>query len=150
MSLKLREVLSSNLVLTEWDRLEDMRPVVDCSRDAGMTRQSEAEACDINKIMARFDTTGVLPPNVLRDGAVFADVSDCGDYREALDRVKRADAYFMQLPAAVRAEFANDAAKFLDYVAGATRDELETRGWIKKDESPSDIGKAADAPPVVG
>lgn len=38
------------------------------------THQSHADSCDIHKIIARFDRTGVLPPG--RGEGTFADVSD--------------------------------------------------------------------------
>lgn len=76
------------------------------------TRQSDADAADVNKILERIMKTGVFP-QVEREG-FFGDVSDVGDYREALERVSKADQSFKQLPAKVRAAFWNDPAEFLD------------------------------------
>jgi len=121
------------------------RPVVDCSKDPSRTRQSEAEACDINKIIERFKRTGILPP-VAREG-FYADVCELGGYREVLDRVQEAELYFMKLPATLRAEFGNDPAAFLDFVAEATPDELEAHGLVEASEKapsgPADIAAEA-------
>lgn len=80
-----------------------------------MARQSEAEGCDINKIMKRYEQTGVLP-DAVRQG-LFVDVSEMGDYRTAIEQVRSVDRYFASLPAATRAEFENNPAVFLDFAA---------------------------------
>lgn len=112
------------------------RPVVDCSGDPGLTRQSEKDQADINKLMARYEKTGVLPP--MREGGVFGlDVSEVPDYREAVDMVRRADEFFMQYPAAVRSEFRNDPAVFLDFVMDpANAKRAEELGIFPKGDTP--------------
>lgn len=93
-----------------------------------LTRQSEKDACDINRIVARFEKTGILPS--LGSG-FYADVSGMTDYREALDQVRRGQEVFMSLDAATRAMFENDAAQFLDFVIDpANREELEKMGLV--------------------
>ncbi len=77
------------------------------------TRQSELRYCDINVIMAKYEQTGVLPQVGVE--AFYADVSDVGDFREAVERVQRGDEVFMSLPASVRKEFDNDAVAFVDF-----------------------------------
>lgn len=107
---------------------------------ASRTRQSEAEACDINAIMRRYEKTGVLP--VEGREAFFADVSNMPDYRTALDHVHEARRYFMTLPADVREKFGNDPAGFLDFVADPdNRDEMVELGLLEED--------ATVVPPVV-
>lgn len=97
-----------------------------------LTRQSELKSADINLIMAKFEKTGVLPP-ATREG-FFADVSTVGDYRDALDRVKMADGYFLNLPPKIRAKFENDPAVFLDFVSDpANLPEIEELGLIVKE-----------------
>lgn len=78
-----------------------------------LTKQSEAASCDINVIMKRYETTGLLPLPVRE--AAFTDVSQIGDFRTALEVIRVAQEGFMQLPAQVRAEFRNDAAEFVDF-----------------------------------
>lgn len=94
-----------------------------------MARQSEAKMADINQIMAKYEKTGVLPLNT-KEG-FFADVSTVGDYREAIERVEKADTYFMQVPAKIRKQFDNDPAKFLDFVSDPSNmEEIESMGLI--------------------
>jgi len=113
-------------------------------RDPSLTRQSEAASCDVNKIVERFKRTGILPP-VARQG-FYADVAELGGYREVLDRVEEARGYFSQLPAATRAEFNNDPAAFLDYVATATVEELAAKGLSEEavDEPSASGDKASE------
>lgn len=111
-----------------------------------LTRQSEMKYADINLIMAKYEKTRVLPP-ATRQG-FFADVSQVGDYRDALHRVQAADGYFMQLPAKIRAEFDNDAATFLDFVSDETNlDAIEEMGLIQR-ESDKDPFPEPPTPPV--
>ncbi len=103
------------------------------------TRQSEMDACDINKIVSRYRTTGVLPAN--KNAGIYADVSEMGDYRTAVDQVRVADTLFMKLPAATRTKFNNDPATFLDFVSDEDNlDEMIEMGLVKK--------AAPEVPPV--
>lgn len=110
------------------------------------TRVSEQDSVDVNKIVARYEKTGVLP--VEGREAFYADVSNMGDYRTALEQVRMADEAFMQLPAALRARFDNDAAAFLDFTSDpANRAEMAELGLIEPLESPADV-PASPEPPV--
>lgn len=102
-------------------------------RDFGkmITRQSEAAAVDVNRIVGQFVKTGVLPQ--VQAQALFADVSEMTDYRDALHQVELADKMFMSLPAKVRAKFENDPATFLDFCSDPqNREELEGLGLVEK------------------
>lgn len=85
-------------------------PLTDEGRS--QTRQSEADAADINTIVARFEKSGILPMTK-REGE-YLDVSMVPDYRTALEQVAMADEYFSSLPASSRAMFENNPAAFLD------------------------------------
>lgn len=112
------------------------------------TRQSEKKYADINAIMRKYRTTGVLPPQT-RQG-FFADVSKVGDYREAIARVDQANEMFMNLDASIRTKFDNDPATFLDYVADpGNLDSLQELGLISPDvEAPPPVEKNAPVAPV--
>ncbi len=77
------------------------------------TKQSGKEECDINNIVATYVRTG-LATHLAAGVPQFLDVSEVGDYRTALENVRAADKYFLGLPAAVRAEFQNDPALFIE------------------------------------
>lgn len=112
-------------------------------KDKSRTRQSEAKACDINVIMARYTKTGIIPVQMRE--AFYADVSEMTDYRQVVDRIKFASEFFMRQPAELRARFANDPAMFLDFVADpANRDELVELGLLPKpgEEIPESVPEA--------
>lgn len=84
-----------------------------CTEEEGKTRQEDALSADVNVILARALRGGVPLPQPL-DELVYADVSQITDFRDAMERVTRANSAFLQLDAKVRKAFDNDAALFLD------------------------------------
>ncbi|AXH77030.1 MAG: internal scaffolding protein [Microviridae sp.] len=82
--------------------------------EPSQTRQEFADDCDINIIMARYETTGVIshlnpaPPRYL-------DLTNVPDLATALLVMNDAEAAFMTLPAKVRREFDNDPVKFVEF-----------------------------------
>ena len=116
--------------------------------DDGLTRQSEQDSCDINKIMARYRTTGILPHD--QTDAFYADVSMMGDYQDAIHQVERGQEIFGSLPSAVRARFENNVAAFLDFVSKPeSREEMIELGLLKlePETGPAPIEKK-DVPDV--
>lgn len=83
-----------------------------CDPEEGLTRQSEAAACDINRIVRSYVSQGMPLP--VRPDAVFADVSQGWDYREAIEKAREVEEYFLGLPADLRAKYRNDPGAFLD------------------------------------
>lgn len=111
-----------------------------------LTKQSFADDCDINVLMARFASGGAVPLPVGFAQGVYADVSDGLSYHEAMNRVIEAQGLFMQLPAALRARFENDPGQFLDFVADpANADEMVKLGIAEKPEA---VAPVVPAPPV--
>lgn len=111
---------------------------VDCSNLPSMTVQSEAESCDINRIVAQFDRTGLVT-HLARGIPQFADVSEVGDFQSAAQRVQEVSAWFMQLPAAIRKEFDNDPAALLDAAQDPSKTEIFVRhGLIPDDKKPAE------------
>ncbi len=110
-----------------------------------MTRQADADGCDINKIVSRYKTTGVLP--AAKDAAIYADVSEMGDYRTAVEQVRIADALFMQLPSNIRTQFSNNPSEFLDFVSDPENHEkMQEMGLVKK-APPQEEPKPIEMPP---
>ncbi len=92
------------------------------------TKQSMKKECDVNRIVASFQKTGLIT-HLAEGYPIFADVSELGDYRSVIEQVRAVDKYFAGLPAAVRTAFGNDASNFMDYLeSGATVEELEKAG----------------------
>jgi len=81
-----------------------------------MTKQSDKDDCDINKIMAKYVSNGVLT-HVSKYQGSYTDLGDGVTYHDALNTIIAADAAFDSLPSAIRNRFDNDPAKFLDFVS---------------------------------
>ena len=113
------------------------------------TRQADAAGVDINAIMKKYEKTGVLP--VQGREAFYADVSQMGDYRTALEQVRMANDAFMQLPAAVRSKFDNEPALFLDFCSDdSNRAEMVEMGLIEDETGIPPVVAAEPTPdPVV-
>ncbi|ALS03689.1 VP3 [Gokushovirus WZ-2015a] len=111
------------------------------------TKQSFREECDINTIMARYQSTGEMP--VLSERAPqYLDVSSGFDFAQMQDQVLEAQRLFNDLPSALRNRFENNPALFLDYVQDeANRPEMYQLGLLKKSpsESASAVSEATSA-----
>jgi phage internal scaffolding protein len=87
---------------------------LDCSDLPSLTRQEFADECDINKLMAQFEKTGIFPQTNNAQPR-YLDVSDVPDLQEAHRILNEATASFMSLPATVRRDFDNDPIKFISF-----------------------------------
>lgn len=79
-----------------------------------LTKQSEAESCDVNKIIKQYKRSGVLPTPIQIDPR-YGDAS-VPDYQSCLNIVIAAEGSFYSLPSAIRSRFDNNIAKFMDFV----------------------------------
>lgn len=124
--------------------LEGRRPsVMDFTDHPSRTRQSFAQECDVNHIMARFEATGVVT-HLNRVQGTYADVSQVRSFKEALDVVQAVRQDFYRLPSAVREQFGNDAASFLDAVQ--EMDEKAIQDLIYGPSSPDPVSPPASTP----
>lgn len=120
---------------------------VDCSRDVPRTKQSFRDECDINQVMARFESTGVLDVGLVqrRQGA-FGYFGDGIDFLTANLALLEARAAFGTLSAKVRDRFRNDPARLLDFLADPeNRKEAEELGLVVKAEEPQAAATASAA-----
>lgn len=110
------------------------RVSLDCGQT--MTEQSHKNACDVNRIVKRFERDGVrmagLPGYVDLSGAKFGDFSDGMSYQEAMIAVRSANESFMELPSGIRAKFGNDAGEFLDFVMNPENSDEMIKLGLKK------------------
>lgn len=83
-------------------------------KDVSLAKQEFAEESDINTLVRRFGLTGELPQNV--HVPMSGDFSAIVDFHGAMNIVRAGEEAFMEMPADVRARFANDAGKFLAFV----------------------------------
>ncbi len=124
-----------------------------CEGSVDRAKQSMRDECDVNMIMAKFTKTGLI--SHLADGIpLFADVSEMGSYREAIENVRGVERYFAGLPAEVRSRFDNDTVQFMEYLeTGSTVEDLEALGMAilgDRRSRPQDTreGDVKKAPPV--
>lgn len=116
-------------------------------RDKSLARQSEAEGCDINLIMKRFEKTGQLP--YIDSEGVFTDTTVMGDYQDVQNRIAAARAIFDQLPLTVRQRFNHDPAELLDFAADpANTKELQQLGLFPPDDKPPAVTPPTPEPPA--
>lgn len=112
----------------------------------GLTKQSFKDQCDIHKILRQFAKTGMIT-HVSRRPSMFIDVSELPDYRTAVQHVKDAEVLFMSLPSAVRSEFKNDPAAFLDFCSDPENEgELREMGLLPQLDIPGEGEPLAATP----
>lgn len=107
----------------------DWDPKLDCSVEPSMTKQSFADECDINKIMERYEKSGVMPEG--RRMYEFGDAISEYSYQESLNAVIFADQQFAELPARLRDRFGNDPVQLLKFLEDPkNRDEAVELGLV--------------------
>lgn len=107
------------------------------------TQQHFKDSCDINKIMAKFKKTGLLPQ--VQRMPQYGDFSDVPTYEEALMRIQEIDGVFGSLPARVREKFKNNPGELLNWLNDeSNRQEAIELGLIEK---PEPIAQAPGAVP---
>jgi len=105
------------------------------NNEPSMTIQSEKDNCDINKIVAKFKSTGLMT-NVVAVQATSGDFSDIVDYQTACNAVIAAEDAFSALPATIRKRFDNSPGQFLAFIDDANnRSEAISLGLIPKTQS---------------
>lgn len=110
--------------------------------EESMTIQADAEDADINIIMRKYNTTGLLPQ--LQMAALMGDFSEADDFRSAQEKIKAANEAFAEVPAALRKRFDNDPQQFIDFVLDdANKDEAIKLGLR---EAPPPPPKVPDPP----
>ena len=78
------------------------------------TEQCHRDDCDITKIIAKYDRTGVLN-HVNEFEARYEDLTGL-DYQTMLNTVANANSMFEGLPSEIRNQFANDPANFISFM----------------------------------
>lgn len=107
-----------------------------------MTRQEFADDCDINSIMARYETTGNLHAPFAKDGLHYADYTDVPDLMTAMNLMSVASDDFMSLPAKVRREFDNDPVAFVNFASDPSNLD-QMRIWGLAPPAPQERPQAA-------
>ena len=80
----------------------------------GITEQHHTDSCDINKILAQFMETGILPESKIQNPQ-YGDVSD-HNFQDVQNQLANAKSLFEELPELVKARFNNEPFEFLRFV----------------------------------
>jgi len=119
----------------------------------GKTKQSFKDDADINNIMARYQSTGMID-YVKENAPHYGDVTGL-EFQACMNKIIEASEMFDALPAHLRKRFNNEPAEFLDFVQDdKNREEAITLGLIAKPaqeavnvpEGDPTPGKTAGAP----
>lgn len=81
--------------------------------EPSLAQQQFAEDTDINVMLERFKVTGQLPQSTRQ--AIYGDFSEVGDFRQAMDRLRAAQAAFLSVPVEIRQQFGNDPGAFSEF-----------------------------------
>lgn len=109
-------------------------------------KQSFAEECDINTIMAKYKKSGLIN-HVNKHQGNYGELPNSGDYQDSLNAIIMAKESFASLPAAIRNRFANNALEFLKFVENPdNRPEMINLGLTKR--TPDDPPDDPETPPA--
>ena len=96
------------------------------------TKQFELEDCDINNIMARYATTGVIT-HLQKGEPLYGDFSEVEDYQASLAKVMSAEERFASLPSEVRKKFDYNPQNMIDFILDEkNREECIKLGFIER------------------
>lgn len=110
-----------------------------CS-DPSRTKQSFADECDFNSVMAKWATSGLIT-NVNMSQPIYADVSHISDYQSSLELIRSAQDQFNSLPSKIRDRFGNNPGNLLAFLSDpSNREEAVRLGLI---EPTLDVDKSA-------
>lgn len=110
-----------------------------CEPGSSLTKQAFKEDCDINKILAKVQRTGMLE-HLASGEPFYGDVSELVDYKEALNVIKRANDLFLEMSPEIRERFDNDPAKMISFLENKEnlKEAIDLGMVIKQPEKPVD------------
>ena len=98
----------------------------------GLTEQHHTDQCDINKILAQFMETGIMPQT--KANPQYGDVSEV-DFQEMQNTLATAKTLFEELPEHVKATFNNEMHSFLNFAENPDNlSQMEEWGLAVKNE----------------
>lgn len=102
------------------------RPMTD-----GLTIQSAKDECDINKIIAKYQKTGLVQ-HIAVHGPNYGEY-DAVDFQTAMETIAAGQEMFLELPSSVRKRFNNDPSQFMEFVNDpeTTLEDLQRHGLTR-------------------
>lgn len=107
--------------------------------EPSLTDQSQYKDTDINNIVRRYQTTGLLdsPGAVPFETLQYGDATLLPDYQTALDLVNNVQEEFSSLPSEVREKFGHDPMQLLDALQDPSKQQmLQDIGLLSKPANP--------------
>lgn len=102
------------------------RPTITCG--PSLTEQSHKESCSMQFILKKYAKTGVIEHTNQYQGQ-YMDLPGEMDLHQAQNIIATANSMFETLPAVIRADFENDAGKFLAFMQEPdNKDQIEAYG----------------------
>lgn len=99
------------------------------------TKQCFKDECDINTIMARYQSTGELP-DLAQVAPQYLDATGM-DFQDMQNKLVEAQSLFDALPSKIRSRFANDPGEFLAFVSDpSNHSELQSMGLLAETYTP--------------
>lgn len=112
------------------------------------TKQSFRDKCDINKIIAKYQKTGMLR-NLNNGQPFYGDVSMFKDYKQSLDKVNDATELFMKMSPTIRERFKNDPAEMIKFLENKNNlKEAQELGMVVKPPKEAGVAGGGVEPPV--
>lgn len=106
------------------------RVVIDTTKDKILVEKAHRDEVDINVIVGKYGNDIIQKTMLLNSPQYRFDEVPGNDFQEAMLIIAKAKTTFEQLPSAVRTEFENNPAKYVDYVQNPDNaQELIDRGW---------------------
>jgi phage internal scaffolding protein len=113
-----------------------------------LTRQEFKDECDINHIMARYQSTGELP-RLNQGTAQFLDVSASLQFQDSMNFIAEAQSMFNELPSRIRDRFYNDPAQFLDFCSNPKNTvELASMGLLTPEATHAALNPSTPSSPT--
>ena len=87
--------------------------VLTLNNEASITKQNLKDNADINKIIKKYQKTGVLT-NLNQLEAMYGEITS-DDLQDSLEKLNKSHEAFMSIPSEIRKRFNNDAGQFIDF-----------------------------------
>jgi len=108
------------------------RVVVDCSKDELLTEQNHKDEVNINNIIRRHGIDLITKTAMLKAPDMHFDDVTGNDFQEAMFKVTKARQTFESMPSAIRKEFDNNPARFMDFVQNPDNSEAMIEMGLSK------------------
>lgn len=97
--------------------------------DESGAKQQFKDECDINKIMSRYQKTGLI--NHVNNHSAQYGAATSQDFRESMELITNATQMFNDLPSKTRRRFGNSPEAFLEFMETADGDQLIEMGMAE-------------------